>query len=66
MGSKMLHEREENFALHVIRNLMCQIIKAEEEVDAAHVFITNLPNDLVGNALNCESRRVVQEGGNSN
>ncbi|KAL2750305.1 hypothetical protein V1477_001406 [Vespula maculifrons] len=35
MGSKMLHEREE-------------IIKAEEEVDAAHVFITNLPNDLVG------------------
>ncbi|KAL2746102.1 hypothetical protein V1477_005759 [Vespula maculifrons] len=78
---KMLHEREENFALHVIRNLMCQIIKAEEEADAAHEFITNLPNDLVGKlvrespnylvygnniALNRESRRVVQEVGNSN
>ncbi|KAL2750368.1 hypothetical protein V1477_001353 [Vespula maculifrons] len=25
---------------------MCQIIKAEEEADAAHEFITNLPNDL--------------------
>ncbi|KAL2750353.1 hypothetical protein V1477_001412 [Vespula maculifrons] len=35
MGSKMLHEREE-------------IIKAEEEADATHEFITNLPNDLVG------------------
>ncbi|KAL2750318.1 mitochondrial potassium channel ATP-binding subunit-like isoform X2 [Vespula maculifrons] len=91
-----------NFALHVIRNLMCQIIKAEEEADAAHEFITNLPNDLVGKlvrespnylsitigtidiniefyytryenirckllatALNRESRRVVQEVGNS-
>ncbi|KAF7379325.1 hypothetical protein HZH66_014696 [Vespula vulgaris] len=35
MGSKMLHERDE-------------IIKAEDEADAAHEFITNLPNDLVG------------------
>ncbi|KAL2746081.1 hypothetical protein V1477_005738 [Vespula maculifrons] len=34
-----------NFALLNIRHLMCQIVKSAEEADAAHEFITNLPND---------------------
>ncbi|KAF7380366.1 hypothetical protein HZH68_016231 [Vespula germanica] len=34
-----------NLALHVTRHLMCQIVKAAGEGDAAHEFITNLAND---------------------
>ncbi|KAF7380390.1 hypothetical protein HZH68_016255 [Vespula germanica] len=34
-----------NFALHVIRHLICQIVKTAEEGDAAHELITNLLSD---------------------
>ncbi|KAF7380370.1 hypothetical protein HZH68_016235 [Vespula germanica] len=34
-----------NFELHVTCHLMCQIVKAAEEADDAHEFITNLAND---------------------
>ncbi|KAL2746095.1 hypothetical protein V1477_005752 [Vespula maculifrons] len=52
-----------NFALLNIRHLMCQIVKSAEEADAAHEFITNLPNDT---ALDRECRRVVYKAlGNS-
>ncbi|KAF7380388.1 hypothetical protein HZH68_016253 [Vespula germanica] len=37
---------ENNFALHVIRHLMCQMVKTAEEADAAYEFITNLANNL--------------------
>ncbi|KAL2750391.1 hypothetical protein V1477_001376 [Vespula maculifrons] len=33
------------FCVTNIRHLMCQIVKSAEEADAAHEFITNLPND---------------------
>ncbi|KAF7380348.1 hypothetical protein HZH68_016213 [Vespula germanica] len=62
MGGKILNEAEqrytrlnegesssnspENFALHVIRHLMCQMVKTAEEPDAAYEFITNLANNL--------------------
>ncbi|KAL2746088.1 hypothetical protein V1477_005745 [Vespula maculifrons] len=35
-----------NFALHVIRHLMCQIVKGAEVADAAHEFIKKLVNDM--------------------
>ncbi|KAF7380374.1 hypothetical protein HZH68_016239 [Vespula germanica] len=35
-----------NLALHVIRHLMCQIVKTAEEADAAYEFITNIANNL--------------------
>nr|KAF7378532.1 hypothetical protein H0235_018491 [Vespula pensylvanica] len=38
--------RDKNCALHVIRHLMCQIVKGTEIPDAAHEFIKKLPNDL--------------------
>ncbi|KAL2750242.1 hypothetical protein V1477_001529 [Vespula maculifrons] len=73
---KMLDEEEENFTLHVIRHLMCQIVKRAEDADAAYEFITNLANNLKPKlvrekanylmsesniALDRESKRVVQE-----
>ncbi|KAL2750300.1 hypothetical protein V1477_001472 [Vespula maculifrons] len=42
----MLGEGEENFALLVIRHLMCQMVKTAEEADAAYEFITNLADNL--------------------
>ncbi|KAF7380383.1 hypothetical protein HZH68_016248 [Vespula germanica] len=41
-----------NLALHVTRHLICQILKAAQEADAAHEFITNLANDGKPKQLN--------------
>ncbi|KAL2719999.1 LOW QUALITY PROTEIN: hypothetical protein V1477_021146 [Vespula maculifrons] len=35
-----------DFASRIVRHLMYQIVKSAEEADAAHEFITNLPNDM--------------------
>ncbi|KAL2750413.1 hypothetical protein V1477_001398 [Vespula maculifrons] len=66
-----------NFALHVIRHLMCQIVKGAEGADAAHEFIKKLVNDMEPklmreapnyptyrskhSALDREIRRAVQD-----
>ncbi|KAL2750302.1 hypothetical protein V1477_001474 [Vespula maculifrons] len=46
-----------NFALHVIRHLMSQIVKGAEVADADHEFIKKLANDmetkLMREAPNC-------------
>nr|KAF7390421.1 hypothetical protein H0235_017583 [Vespula pensylvanica] len=56
-----------NFALHIVRYLLYQIVKTAEEAGAAHEFITNLPRDMKPKTLDCENSRVVQEAvGKSN
>ncbi|KAL2750232.1 LOW QUALITY PROTEIN: hypothetical protein V1477_001519 [Vespula maculifrons] len=61
MGSEMLDEEEQNFTSHVICHLMCQIVKAAEEADATHEFITNLANDVKPNLVRKETNYMVSE-----
>ncbi|KAL2750330.1 hypothetical protein V1477_001461 [Vespula maculifrons] len=63
MATRVFPSMSENFALLVIRHLMCQMVKTAEEADAACEFITNLANNLKPKliALDRVIRRAVQD-----